>query len=183
MKTINLEIQVPDKYKLLTRKYLLSILEYNKETGQLIWKINRAKAKMGEPAGCLTPKGYLYIGINGQRYFAHKLVWFYVTGRWPRKQIDHINQNGADNRFENLRLVTNRENHRNKRLSKKNASGHTGINWIERLAKWRARIMVDGKDIHLGVFADIRDAINARKEANLVYGFHENHGQQSLRKV
>jgi HNH endonuclease len=47
-------------------------------------------------------------------YRAGRLAWLYMTGEWPKNQIDHINRDKADNRFCNLRDVTQTENMRNK---------------------------------------------------------------------
>ena len=104
------------------------------------------------------------------------LVWFLHRQEWP-VEVDHINGIRTDNRIENLREVTRRENMRNKRVSVANSSGITGVGWSSAKQKWRACIKVDGKFIHLGYFEEKRAAIAAREEANRKYGFHENHGK------
>lgn len=55
------------------------------------------------------------------------------------------------------------------RLSKANKSGYKGVNWDKRSMKWRAQIMLKGKNHHLGLFNNKQDAINARKEAEEKY--------------
>lgn len=62
-------------------------------------------------------------------------------------------------------------------LFRTNISGVAGVHFRKCRNKWRARIMVDGIDIHLGHFSDKFEAICARKSANNKYGFHENHGK------
>ena len=57
----------------------------------------------------------------------------------------------------------------NKRLNKRNKSGHAGVFWNKRLKKWAARIMADYKSINLGWFNDISDAISAREAGELEY--------------
>ena len=55
------------------------------------------------------------------------------------KQVDHINGDPLDNRRENLRLVTDKENKWNKGLRKNNTSGYVGVNWHKQTQKWNAR--------------------------------------------
>ena len=81
--------------------------------------------------------------------------------------VDHINHNPLDNRKENLRKVTYKENNKNSSLSKRNKSGFNGVYFVLSIKKWRALIRVDGKLLNLGLFKNKNDAINARKAANI----------------
>jgi hypothetical protein len=96
--------------------------------------------------------------------------------RWP-DELDHINGDKGDNRIVNLREVTRAENNKNKSRYKQNSSGFTGVGWHKVTKKWAAKIRVDGRDYHLGVFASIEAAKEARAAAEKHYGFHENHGR------
>jgi hypothetical protein len=66
---------------------------------------------------------------------------------------------------------------KNSKLPLHNKSGVIGVHWNKNHKYWCAQIMVDRKTIHLGSFKDINDAIKARKNAEKLYGFHENHGR------
>jgi hypothetical protein len=95
----------------LNLTYLKHILAYNELTGIFTWKVSKSsKTVVGSIAGTLHPNGYIYIGIDGYGYRAHRLAWFYVYGKWPADQIDHINFIKTDNSINNLRdvdLITN----------------------------------------------------------------------------
>jgi len=80
-------------------------------------------------------------------------------------QVDHENHDGLDNRRANLRLATSAENNRNTRMRKNNASGYKGVSWDQRANKWYAQIMANGRNIALGMFANIDDAADAYDEA------------------
>lgn len=82
-------------------------------------------------------------------------------------QIDHRNRYGLDNRRSNLRLCTNAENNQNRGMTTRNTSGYTGVRWNEHAGKWESYIMKHDKKIHLGIFSDLEDAINARRIAKL----------------
>ena len=83
----------------------------------------------------------------------------------------------ADNRLVNLRDVDQRTNLRNQRLSRANSSGVTGVSWSLVRKKWYAYITVDGLMKNLGHFVSLPVAVEARKTAERLYGFHPNHGR------
>ena len=85
------------------------------------------------------------------------------------EQIDHINHNGLDNRRCNLRACNNRENNCNKNFSLNPKSGHTGIRYNEKGGSYYARIMVHKKDVSLGHYKSLEEALEARKQGELKY--------------
>jgi hypothetical protein len=101
------------------------------------------------------------VGLNKQR---HIRMHHAIIGK-PSKGFvsDHINGNGLDNRRENLRHVTHRENCQNKHCSK--SSRYPGVCWHKHEQKWMARIGVGGKSIFLGYFISEEDA--AQKYKNM----------------
>ena len=101
-----------------------------------------------------------------------------MKGYFPDDNIDHIDQNGLNNRWHNLREVTHQENQKNISLRKNNTSGQTGVSFSKLMGKWGSRITLDGKDVHLGYFENYEDAVKVRKEAEPVYGYHPNHGRK-----
>lgn len=169
----------------ISQEYLKEILSYDKETGIFKWKIDiysgRNKSikhiSAGDRAGTINGSGYLRIGIDKKSYLCQHLAWIYEHGEMPKNsQIDHENHIRHDNRIKNLRIVTNAINQKNVSKRKDNQSGFTGVNWHEKSCKWVAQIQIDKKKKHLGYFSDFYSAVIARKEANIKYGFHLNHG-------
>lgn len=120
---------------------------------------------------------YITTILYGKLYYLHRLVWEMHCGAIPSgMHIDHINGDGTDNRIENLRLVSHKENMKNQRMPKSNTSGCTGVYWNKSRSKWVATIMVDGKGKSLGYYKEKCDAIQARMAGEKKYGFFENHG-------
>ena len=74
-------------------------------------------------------------------------------------QVDHVNGNGLDNRRENLRIVTESQNTQNQRIKSSNKSGHKGVFWHKHRNKWMAQIGIEGRQIYLGSFINIEDAV------------------------
>jgi len=165
--------------QILTQAILKEHLHYCSETGVFTWIKNKKTTKRnGIEAGCIDiSTGYRKIGVLGKQYYAHRLVFMYVIGRFPINQTDHINHDRKDNRLENLREATKQENMMNAPIRKNNSSGVTGV-WLRPNSKYTAEIMISGKKITLGTFGCITAASVARKSADIKYGFHENHGQQ-----
>ena len=85
--------------------------------------------------------------------------------------VDHINNNKQNNNVENLRYATVSENGMNQKISKKNTSGFKGVTFKNREKKWYAKIKINNKDIHIGSYTNIEEAINARQlKANELFG-------------
>lgn len=161
---------------MMTHSRLLELLRYDDSDGRFYWKLGGRGIKHEKKlqAGSFDAHGYGQIRIDGVIYKEHRLVWFYKNGEFPENQIDHINHDRRDNRFENLRLANNSENGKNRPKQRNNKSGHVGVRFYN--GAFCAYINVSGKQIHLGRFNNIDEAINARSLANKKYGFHENHG-------
>lgn len=149
--------------KRLTHELLLSILKYNPDTGIF--------TRNGEAVGTNNGHGYLRITIQKKSIFCHRLAWFYMYGKWPVNQIDHINRIRTDNRFSNLRDVTAKVNQRNKSVPVDHPSGLLGVTWCDKKRKWMARITNDGKGVLLGQFDYMYEAMIARKAAEKVLEF------------
>lgn len=142
----------------ITLAHLRELLEYFPESGLFIWRVSRGRfgntCKAGGIAGCLRPNGYIVIEIDGRNYRAHRLAFFYMTGAWPKDQIDHRDTNKANNKWANLREATHAENLQNLRKAHgDNLSCELlGVSWSKHAQKWLAQIQIDGKKQFIGYF-------------------------------
>ena len=161
----------------ITQERLKELLEYNKNTGIFYWRINKQSRKAGTVAGHINKYGYVRIMLDKRQYQAHRLAWLYCYGSFPVEQIDHINHNKSDNRICNLREASEVDNHKNRPKQLNNTSGCTGVSWYKPTSKWGAYIQVNGKSITLGYFSSFTEAVKARKEAEIKYGFSKRHGK------
>jgi hypothetical protein len=157
----------------LTHELLLQLIDYNPETGEFYWSnvVDQLlpKRKMGKQAhrGPGVPVqfsphniGYLQVTV-GQfgTFLAHRLAWFYETGRMPPKGmvIDHENGIKTDSRFDNLRLATRGQNTLNSRDNRSRKSGlPRGV--VFRHGTYTARTFHDRRYIHIGSFATPEEA-------------------------
>lgn len=155
------------------------VLHCDDETGLLIRKKRTSNSvQIGDIAGNKHPNGYIGISVNGDHYPAHRIVWLLKTGEWPNGDIDHIDGDRSNNRFENLRQVDRRTNSRNQKLRSTNKSGVMGVHWNSRYERWIAQINDENGRKHLGFFVSKDDAIAARKAAEVALGYHPNHGNK-----
>ena len=175
----------------LTQSRLRELVYYNPFTGIFTWlprckkwfktdrgyRIFRGQYA-GKEAGHLNSSGYIQIRISGRPYFAHRLAFLYMTGSFPEFDVDHEKGVTSDNRWKSIRPATKQQNMRNSRLKKNNTSGIVGVSWFSAGGKWSAYITEDHKKIHLGYFDDLIEAANIRKQAEIKYGYHENHGRR-----
>lgn len=152
----------------LTADRLRELLHYDSAAGVFTRRVSVSPAtKAGDVAGRVDRKGYSIIGIDGKYYKAHRLAWLCVTGAWPADQVDHRDRNRANNRFANLREVTNAENQQNSIWRCDNKSGYRGVSWHKGRGAWCARITIDQKVISLGYFRDPKQAATAYQSAKI----------------
>lgn len=127
----------------ITAEYVRSVLDYNPKTGVLIWirkKSKYSKVKPGSIAGYKNNKHYNRVYISNKHYLEHRIIWLWMTGEWPKLEIDHINGNKSDNRWCNLREVTKSQNTWNRKKLKNNTTGYIGVYHIKKSNKYSAII-------------------------------------------
>lgn len=146
----------------LTHERLRELLEYNPDTGVFTWRVGRrGTAWKGSVAGTVND-GYVRIGVDGEIYRAHLLVWLWKKGVFPSSEIDHRDGNTTNNRFLNLREATKSENQQNGKLRNNNTSGYTGVSWQATKQLWVAYITVNTKRITLGRSRSFETALALR---------------------
>lgn len=121
---------------------LYALLDYNNSTGIFTWKVNTGTMKANTVAGG-HKDGYIQIGIQGKRYRAHRLAWFYEFGKWPDKQIDHIDGIRDNNAIINLREATNAQNNQNRRACINSSSKVPGVSFNKENNNYRVRLKIN----------------------------------------
>ena len=169
----------------LTQEILKSCVIYNPDTGIFISaKSVRGHAKHKALGWVNKEWGYIDISVLYKVYKAHRLAWLYMTGELPENQIDHINHIKTDNRFCNLRSVTQFENMKNCPLQKNNTSGFVGVYRYSPKPAWNTQISCNGKK-YMKLFTDkmfgcknlsFMAACLYVANKRIEFGFHENHG-------
>jgi len=146
----------------LTQARLKELLHYDPETGAFIRLKTPKKSLVGKQAQ-ISDGRYFRVKIGSKRYRAHRLAWFYMTGQWPLELIDHINGDGFDNRWVNLREATTFQNAANRAP---NAGKSTkGIRKVD--YGYMAYIGVNNRLLYLGYFKSETAAQEAYNQAAL----------------
>lgn len=148
----------------LTAERARQLLSYDPETGEIRRRERSSNSvHVGDVAGYEHPvKHYIYLYVDGSRYFAHRIAWLIHYGEWPKGLIDHINRERTDNRIANLRDADAETNSQNIGNIRSNTSGLAGVSWMTKAHKWRAQISVNRKVIYLGLF-------DSKEEAHATY--------------
>ncbi|WAX10903.1 hypothetical protein BV741P2_00007 [Phocaeicola phage BV741P2] len=172
---------------MITYEEAKELFIYNRETGVIKWR-KRTNPKQGADlvAGCTRSSGhgYIYIGIKGKQYGAHRIAMLLAYGFYSDGlEVDHINHIRDDNRLVNLRLVTKSDNNRNKSRSSNNTTGVMGVYYRKDKRKYVAQIKVDGVSIQLGSFVSLEEAAKVRKAAEIKYKFNVGHGVTKIKKI
>jgi len=158
----------------LTQSRLKELLHYDPETGIFYWKKKRPGGVLiGDVAGHKEDRGYIRIKVDNRRYLAHRLAFLYIEGYFPENEVDHIDGHPSNNKWENLREVSHSCNIRNCKIQSNNSSGVKGVRYNKRYTPkhWKTTIRTSGKRIFLGYFATKEEAVKARWEAEVEYGY------------
>lgn len=116
-----------------------------------------------------NPNGYPQVNLRnkygkGITKAVHRIMAWAFFGIKDSTALDHIDGNRANNLLLNLRLCTPSQNQANSGLKKSNTSGFKGVRYMPERKKWRSRITLNGKEIHLGYFTDQFSAVKAYDE-------------------
>ena len=90
--------------------------------------------------------------------YGNRQKWRKLLNAPKNIEVDHINRNRKDNRLENLRFATRQQNIWNRGINKNNTSGYKGVFWNKQSNRWAAKIWLNYKQIHLGLFDSKEDA-------------------------
>jgi alkyl hydroperoxide reductase subunit AhpF len=123
-------------------------------------------------AGCITAHGYRTIVIKGKAYLVHRLIWFLHNETFPIKSLDHIDRNKLNNKITNLREASRSLNSRNINIRSHSRTKVTGVCYCIVRRKFVAYINIEGKFVKLGRFKNKKDAVRARKEAEIVMDYY-----------
>lgn len=152
----------------LTQARVRALFNYDPETGLMMWR-ERPREDFaterswrifhsrfsGKPAGSISKFGrgmYRGVHLDGRMYLMHRLIWLYVTGRWPMPYIDHKNLDGTDNRWTNLREASHSQNCINRPRQARTKAGLKGVRKNIKSSRFSARIGVNGIQLYLGTF-------------------------------
>lgn len=151
------------------------IFEYR--NGHLYRKKAYHKSHIGkEQQGHINRNGYCAIRIANKEYMRYRIVWEMFNGPIPPgMHIDHVNRDRADDRLDNLRLVTPRQNTQNRSDQSKYGCGVYLIaaskKGSHRKQTYAAEIRIGSceskaaKRIYLGSFSTPEEAQAAYQEA------------------
>ena len=97
----------------------------------------------------ISTTGYYVINLFytelGKKFKVHRIIAYAFLGldiENPKEIVDHIDRNKLNNNVVNLRIVTKQQNAFN--------TNSKGYFWDKPRNKWRSRISVSGKHVHLG---------------------------------
>ena len=172
------------------QQYFSSILRYDPDTGVFIWKmrppINKSNNIFnalfaGKQAGSLhsckrSKTKYIAIKLGCKTYKAHRIAFLIMQGILP-EQVDHIDHNGTNNAWNNLRASDKKDNARNLPKLVSNKSSCIGVNWHKAAKKWQVRaVNREGVRVDLGRYDDLTVAIQVRKKYEKEFGYHQYRG-------
>ncbi len=158
--------------QILSTERLYELVHYNAETGVFTRKLRTAQRHhVGDRADFIVTsgglRGYYRIGIDSERYLAHRVAWLYVHKEWPVNQIDHIDGDPSNNRIANLRDVSDGVNKQNVRRARRGSvTGFLGVYIVN--GRYRARVHLNGSTIYARSFDTPEEAHSAYLKAKRI---------------
>lgn len=153
--------------------YLRECLSYDPETGIVTWRTRPLRHFRNEAdwntwtkrfaetqAVSMNSSGHIRIGIDGERFLLHRVIWKWMTGEEPTL-VDHSDCIKTNNRWNNLRIATASESVANRMRQKNNRSGYKGVFYDRRVKRWHATTSIDRKNVNIGWFDTAEDAHRA----------------------
>ena len=139
---------------------LREMFDYDPDTGILLNK--RLKRRAGFIlGGNNSTKKHRAVKVGDYVFTQQRIIWMWVYGKDPGSLlVDHIDQNGLNNRLSNLRLVTRRQNRQNSKLNSNNSTGYRGV--YKTRGRYQAKLMMPkGLTKHVGMFDTAEEAYEA----------------------
>jgi hypothetical protein len=144
--------------------------------GQLIRTVDCKIRNKGRIAGSPDKKGYLKVTHKTKSYFVHRIIYLLHHGYCP-DFVDHIDNNPANNRIENLREADITTNHYNCKIPSHNTTGAKGVYKLRNNYGYQGSINIAGKRKHLGTFPTFELADEFVSLArDMLHGEYANHG-------
>lgn len=154
-----------------TQEQVKRLVTYNPETGVFTWLPREGKTRgekiwntryAGTVAGWKKRNGYIALTLEYQKYLAHRVAWLYMTGKWPERVIDHIDNDPANNAFANLRQATMSQNLSAHNVGRSGKGKYLrGVREKEKSNTFTAQVSHNRKVIYIGTYATEREAHDA----------------------
>lgn len=149
----------------LTHERLTELLSYDPMTGWFVWlKPTSPRVSIGDQAGVVAGNGRRYIALDGEKFMAHRLAWFYIHRKWPEGDVKQLNDDFDDCRSDNLEDVSRSVASRARSLDNRNKSGFRGVS-KNKYGRWQAFITRNYKQVALGTFDTAEQASAAYDHA------------------
>lgn len=85
-----------------TAERVRELFDYDPDTGELRWRVDRLPYPAGTKVGCADQRGRLVVSVDRRRLYVSRVIWLHVTGKWPQGAIWFRNGNRTDLRWSNL---------------------------------------------------------------------------------
>lgn len=146
----------------MTQEKALELFEYKE--GIIYWKLNTGRVdKIGKQAGTKKLNGYMQVQIKGKIYLQHRIIFLMHYGFMPT-MVDHRDRNRSNNKIENLREATPRQNQANRKIGKNNTTGFLGVSYCKVNKKFVAGMKHNGKHVNFGLFKTAEQASEVYKK-------------------
>ena len=166
----------------LSPEQLRTMFRYDEDTGEIIRLVGPFS---GQPCrGISHTRGKSYVRFrvaNEGLVLWHIVAWTIKTGEWPLFEIDHVNGDGIDNRWSNLRRANRLLNNNN--TSKRKDSAELNNIAITRYGKYQVTVKYAKRTFTLGSWDTQEEAVAVRDLGLSMVPHLESHGMLRTQNV
>lgn len=152
----------------LTAERARELFRYDPDTGRIERRHLNRKDEHWVVCKQISKDGYVRVTADDRQYLAHRVAFLLQTGRWPAETVDHINRIKTDNRWENLREATHKENHANRPACR--LTDTPGVYKMSNTGRYFARPTINGRRMKFGTYDTPEQAAEAiaRRKAGML---------------
>ena len=156
--TVRLDSEAGRLYWLSRPSEMFDEGKQSREQNAAIWNARYAGK---EAFATWNAQGYRRGTVLNKQHLAHHVVFALHYGRWPTAGVDHRDGDRSNNRPDNLREASQRQNCRNQR-AKGGTSPYKGVSWAKRKLRWVTMARdAEGRQRFIGYFLDEIEAARA----------------------
>ena len=101
-------------------------ISYDPNTGLFKYLTRKGRKNKDLVVTSKDSHGYIRVSYKGKRYLGHRVAFYLMKGYWPQEDVDHIDGDRLNNKWDNLREASRSQNLWNQKCTR-GSSKYKGV--------------------------------------------------------